>query len=59
MLKATFHAKELTSQLLAFSRRRQLDPQPVDVNALIADIVRLLRRTLGATIGVVTPARVR
>jgi PAS domain S-box-containing protein len=48
--RATMHGKDLTGHLLAFSRRRPLNPQPVDVNALIAEIVRLLGRTLGASI---------
>ena len=54
VLRATLHGKDLTGHLLAFSRRRLLNPQPVDVNALVADIVRLLGRTLGATIRVAT-----
>ncbi len=48
--RATMHGKDLTGHLLAFSRRRPLNPQPVDVNVLIADIVRLLGRTLGASV---------
>ena len=47
--RATMHGKDLTGHLLAFSRRRPLNPQPVDVNVLLADIVRLLGRTLGAS----------
>src|SRR5260370_1451458 len=54
VLRATLHGKDLTSHLLAFSRRRLLNPQPVDVNALVAGIVRLLDRTLGATIRITT-----
>jgi CheY-like chemotaxis protein len=56
VLRAAFHGKDLTGQLLAFSRRRLLNPHPVDVNALVADIVRLLSRTLGETIRVTTVA---
>src|SRR5437764_8659972 len=52
--RATMHGKDLTGHLLAFSRRRQLNPQPVDVNVLVADIVRLLGRTLGASIRIAT-----
>jgi PAS domain S-box-containing protein len=52
--RATMHGKDLTGHLLAFSRRRPLNPQPVDVNVLIADIVRLLGRTLGASIRIAT-----
>jgi PAS domain S-box-containing protein len=53
-LRATRHGQDLTGDLLAFSRRRQLNPQPVAVNALVENIVRLLGRTLGATIRVTT-----
>ncbi len=52
--RATLHGKDLTSHLLAFSRRRQLNPQPVDINVLVADMVRLLSRTLGGSIQVAT-----
>ena len=54
VLRATLHGKDLTGHLLAFSRRRLLNPQPVDVNVVVAGIVRLLGRTLGATIRVTT-----
>jgi PAS domain S-box-containing protein len=50
ILRAALHGKDLTGHLLAFSRRRLLNPQPVDVNALVASIVRLLGRTLGEPI---------
>src|SRR6185295_14989972 len=54
VMRATLHGKDLTGHLLAFSRRRLLNPQAVDVNALVASVVRLLGRTLGANIRVVT-----
>ena len=54
VLRATLHGKDLTGHLLAFSRRRLLNPQAVDVNVVVAEIVRLLGRTLGATIRVTT-----
>jgi len=54
VMRATLHGKDLTGHLLAFSRRRLLNPQAVDVNVSVAGIVRLLGRTLGATIGVTT-----
>jgi PAS domain S-box-containing protein len=57
VLRATLHGKDLTGHLLAFSRRRLLNPQPVHVNLLVADIVRLLGRTLGATIRIITATR--
>src|SRR3954468_5681311 len=54
IMRAAMHGKDLTGHLLAFSRRRLLNPQPVDVNALVDSIVRLLGRTLGATIRITT-----
>ena len=40
-------AAALTHRLLAFSRRQPLDPKPVDVNVLVADMEDMLRRALG------------
>lgn len=54
IMRAAMHGKDLTGHLLAFSRRRLLNPQPVDVNALVEGIVRLLGRTLGAAIRIIT-----
>ncbi|OLC49492.1 MAG: hypothetical protein AUH43_07560 [Acidobacteria bacterium 13_1_40CM_65_14] len=54
VLRATMHGRDLTGHLLAFSRRRLLNPQPVDVNGIVDSIVRLLGRTLGATVRVTT-----
>ncbi len=54
ILRATLHGRDLTGHLLAFSRRRLLNPQPVDVNGLVDTVVRLLGRTLGAPIRIVT-----
>ncbi len=54
VLRATLHGKDLTGHLLAFSRRRLLNPQALDVNVVVGGIVRLLGRTLGATIRVTT-----
>src|SRR6185436_1103867 len=55
-LRATRHGQDLTGDLLAFSRRRQLNSQPVAINALVENIVRLLTRTLGASIKITTAA---
>jgi len=55
-LRATKHGQDLTGDLLAFSRRRQLNPQPVAINALVDNIVRMLGRTLGASIRINTAA---
>jgi PAS domain S-box-containing protein len=55
-LRATRHGQDLTGDLLAFSRRRQLNPQPVAINALVENSIRLLGRTLGASIRITTAA---
>ena len=44
---------QLTQQLLAFARRQPLDPKVVDVNALMADVVAFVRRTLLEEIDIV------
>jgi PAS domain S-box-containing protein len=41
---------DLVQHLLAFARRQPLLPRLTDVNALVADVGRLLRRTLGDAI---------
>ncbi|MGE4219830.1 MAG: PAS domain-containing protein [Alphaproteobacteria bacterium] len=43
---------DLTRRLLAFSRRQVLEPTVVDVNAMVAEIGPLMRRTLGENIEV-------
>jgi signal transduction histidine kinase/CheY-like chemotaxis protein len=47
---AANRAASLTHRLLAFSRRQPLDPRPVQVNALVASLEDLLRRTTGEQI---------
>jgi signal transduction histidine kinase/ActR/RegA family two-component response regulator len=54
ILRAALHGQELTGDLLAFSRHRQLDPRPVAINAFVEGIVRFLSRTLGAKIRITT-----
>jgi PAS domain S-box-containing protein len=54
VMRAAVHAQDLTGNLLAFARGRQLNPQDVDVNALIERMVRLLTRTLPPRITVTT-----
>lgn len=51
---ASLRGAELTKQLLAFSRRQQLQPQPVDLNQLVSATAELLRRTLGEAIAIRT-----
>jgi len=47
-------AAELTKRLLAFSRNQALNPKPINVNRLVADMSDLLGRTLGETIAIET-----
>jgi PAS domain S-box-containing protein len=56
--RAATHAQELTTNLLAFARGRQLNPQPTDIHALVARMVRLLARTLPSHIDITTDLHV-
>jgi PAS domain S-box-containing protein len=53
VLKAADSAARLTSQLLAFSRRKPLQTVVLDVNAALISVGRVLRRTLGERIELV------
>jgi PAS domain S-box-containing protein len=48
--KAGHRAASLTNQLLAFSRKQVLQPQVLDLNAVIADISNMLKRLIGEDI---------
>jgi PAS domain S-box-containing protein len=48
--KAGNRASELTSQLLAFSRRQVLQPKVIDLNSVVSDMEKLLRRLIGEDI---------
>jgi signal transduction histidine kinase/ActR/RegA family two-component response regulator len=52
-LQGALRAAELTQSLLAFSRRKRLDPQLTDLNARIESMAKLLGGTLGGGIAVV------
>jgi two-component system, cell cycle sensor histidine kinase and response regulator CckA len=50
MMEAAERARDLTRQLLAFSRKQVLDPKVVRLNAIVSDVDRLLCRVLGEDI---------
>ena len=50
IIEATQRAANLTRQLLAFSRKQNFQPQPLDLNQLVANLVKMLRRLIGEDI---------
>ena len=55
--KASDRAAALTRQLLAFSRHQVVDAHPLDLNDVVADVQRMLRRLIGEQIDLaVVPA---
>jgi len=49
-LEGANRCADLVRSLLAYARKQPLRPQRVDINALVREMVRLLRRTLGEAI---------
>ena len=58
ILGAAKHAADLTGELLAYSRRSLLQPQIVDVNALVATVRPMLMPLLGEDVAVILESRV-
>jgi PAS domain S-box-containing protein len=53
-MRSAFRGGQLTQQLLAYARRQNLSPRPVDVNAVVAGMDELLQRSLGGLVQVET-----
>jgi PAS domain S-box-containing protein len=53
-MRSAMRGGQLTQQLLAYARRQNLSPRPVDVNAVIVGMGELLQRSLGGLVQVAT-----
>jgi two-component system, cell cycle sensor histidine kinase and response regulator CckA len=54
VMRAADRAASLTRQLLAFSRKQVLEPRVLDLNAIVRDMEKLMRRLIGEDIDLVT-----
>ncbi len=52
ILQAGFRARNLVRQLLAFSRKQTLEYRPVDMNKVVLDFEKLLKRTIREDIAI-------
>ncbi|MCL4468717.1 MAG: PAS domain S-box protein [Deltaproteobacteria bacterium] len=53
IIKAATRSASLTQQLLAFSRKQIIQPRVLDINALLKNLEKMLRRLIGEHIDVV------
>jgi two-component system cell cycle sensor histidine kinase/response regulator CckA len=56
MLGAAHKAAELTKQLLALSRKQVMNPEVLDLGAVVEELAKLLRRLIGEDIELLTSA---
>lgn len=54
IIKAGERASTLTSQLLAFSRKQMLQMKVLDLNTVVSDMERMLKRLIGEDIDLIT-----
>ena len=54
IMKAAEHGASLTNKLLAFSRKQILQPRVIDLNLIVTDMDKMLRRLIGEDIDLVT-----
>ncbi len=54
IIKASDRASSLTRQLLVFSRRQVVDAQPLELNAVVADMEEMVDRLIGEDVELVT-----
>ncbi len=53
MREAALRSADLTRQLLAFARKMEIAPEVLDLNSVIQDTSRMLRRIIGEDIDLV------
>ena len=54
LLKASEHAASLTGRLLAISRKQHAEPKVIDLNTLVADTTKMLRRLISEDVELIT-----
>jgi two-component system cell cycle sensor histidine kinase/response regulator CckA len=54
ILKAAEHGASLTNKLLAFSRKQILQPRVIDLNVIVTDMDKMLRRLIGEDLDLIT-----